>query len=606
MRRIPASVRYVSAVALAGLAAWAAFVRPPQARRVVDKEALVSAAANPDEWVTYGRDYAETHFSPLNQINDQNVGKLGLAWTWDTESPRSGRVEATPLMQDGVLYGSLTWNVVFAVDARTGRLKWRWDPEIAEDTVRGMCCDPVNRGVALYNGKVYQGMLDGSVVALDQDTGEVVWRTQDTDPDADMTLTSAVRVVRGKLIVGSSGADFGARGYFSAYDAETGQRVWRFYTVPGDPSKPFEHPELEAAAKTWNGEWWIAGGGGTVWDGMAYDPEADLLYVGTGNGSPWNQNYRSPGGGDNLYLASIIAVAPETGRMVWYYQTTPGEMWDYTAAQPLILADITINGRARKVIMQAPKNGFFYVIDRITGEFISGEKFARRVTWATGIDATGRPIEAKGARYTNQAVMISPATRGAHNWHPMSFSPLTGLVYIPGVEDREVYTPDMNYRYVPGYMNTGTSRGSRPDDVPFVAPPKPEGGIPEPEGAAEQPDAGGRFLLALDPATNRERWRLQAPTGGGGGTLATAGNLVFHGDSAYNATTGEKLWTVEGLTNVASPMSYMLDGKQYVAMLAGPIPGNRLLVFALDGTAPLPADLAPGAGQGEGAPQANP
>lgn len=605
MRRIPASARYLSVVALTGLAAWAAFVRPSHARRVVDTEALVGAAANPDEWVTYGRDYAETHFSPLDQINDQNLGRLGLAWTWDTESPRSGRVEATPLMHNGVLYGSLTWNVMFAVDARTGRLKWRWDPEIPEDTVRGMCCDPVNRGVALYNGKVYQGMLDGSVVALDQETGQVVWRTQDTDPDSDMTLTSALRVVRGKVIVGSSGADFGARGYFSAYDAETGQRVWRFYTVPGDPSKPFEHPELEAAAKTWHGEWWIAGGGGTVWDGMAYDPEADLLYVGTGNGGPWNQNYRSPGGGDNLYLASIIAVAPETGRMVWYYQTTPGETWDYTATQPLILADIPIGGRVRKVIMQAPKNGFFYVLDRITGEFISGEKFARRVTWATGIDATGRPIEAKGARYTTQAVKISPATRGAHNWHPMSFSPITGLVYTPGVEDSEIYTPDMNYRYVPGYMNTGTSRGSRPDEVPFVAPPTPEGGIPEPEGAAEQPNAGGRFLLALDPTTNRERWRFQGPTGGGG-TLATAGNLVFHGDSAYNATTGEKLWTVEGLAGVASPISYMLDGKQYVAMLARPRPRNRLFVFTLDGTAPLPADPAAPAGQGEGSPQASP
>ena len=268
--------------------------------------------------------------------------------------------------------------------------------------IQGLCCGPVNRGVAIYNGRVYAGFLDGRVVAVDAETGKLIWSTQDTVPGGDTTLTSAVRVVKGKVIVGSSGAEQAVRGYFSAYDAETGQRVWRFYTVPGDPSKPFEHPELEAAAKTWTGEWWKFGGGGTVWDAMAYDPAADLLYVGTGNGGPWNQNVRSPQGGDNLFLASIIAVKPDTGRMVWYFQENPGETWDFTATQPIILADLNIDGQERKVLMHAPKNGYFYVLDRITGKFISGKPFVKRMTWSMGLDKNGRPIEAPGARYTTE------------------------------------------------------------------------------------------------------------------------------------------------------------------------------------------------------------
>ena len=426
---------------------------------------------------------------------------------------------------------------------------------------------------------------------------------QDTVPDGETILTSAVRIVKGKVIVGSSGAEHGVRGYFTAYDAETGKRAWRFYTVPGDPGRPFEHSELKMAATTWKGEWWKAGGGGTVWDAMAYDEVADLLYVGTGNGSPWNANYRSPGGGDNLFLSSILAVKPDTGKMAWYFQTTPGDTWDYTATQPLILADIAINGKPRKVIMQAPKNGFFYVLDRLTGEFISGKKFAKRVTWATGLDAKGRPIEAKGARYTTQAITVSPGNGGAHNWQPMSFSPLTGLVYLPGNESQSTYTPDTNYKYTPGFWNTGTNVGRRPPDAPFVAPAKSEAGIPTPEGAADQPVGQGGFLVAWDPTTNSERWRLTgAATGGSGGTLATAGNLVFRGNTAINATTGETLWTVAGLNGVASPMTYMLDGKQYVAMLARPNPGNRLFVFTLDANEPMPAAPPPPAGKGKAAP----
>ena len=394
-------------LASVGLMAFLAAAQQQARGPVVTRDALINAAGNGAEWLTYGHDYAETHFSPLAEINAKTVKRLSLVWSAETQAPQ-GTVEATPLMHNGVLYGILPWNVMFAVDARTGKEKWRWDPDVPRAHIQGLCCGPVNRGVAIYNGRVYAGLLDGRVVAVDAETGKLIWSTPDTVPGGDTILTSAVRVVKGKVIVGSSGAEQAVRGYFSAYDAETGQRVWRFYTVPGDPAKPFEHPELEAAAKTWTGEWWKWGGGGTVWDAMAYDPAADLLYVGTGNGGPWNQNIRSPQGGDNLFLASIIAVKPDTGRMAWYFQENPGETWDFTATQPIILADLNIDGQERKVLMHAPKNGYFYVLDRITGKFISGKPFVKRMTWSMGLDKNGRPIEAPGARYTTNPIRIWP------------------------------------------------------------------------------------------------------------------------------------------------------------------------------------------------------
>jgi PQQ-dependent dehydrogenase (methanol/ethanol family) len=320
----------------------------------------------------------------------------------------------------------------------------------------------VNRGVALYHGKVYAGLLDGRLVALDQETGKVLWQTKVINDPGDI-LTSAVRVVKGKVIVGNGGAEQAVRGQFSAWDAETGKLAWRFYTVPGDPSKPFEQPELAMAAKTWTGEWWKMGGGGTVWDAMAYDPDADILYIGTGNGGPWSHVYRSPGGGDNLFLASVLAVKPETGKLVWHFQETPGDDWDFTSVQPMILADLTIDGKPRKVLMHAPKNGFFYVLDRLTGEFISGDKYAKRVTWALGLDSKGRPIEAKGNRASlDQAVTMSPGPGGAHNWQPMSWSPLTGLVYIPGQESSYTYRIDPKFVYVAGGRNLGMQGGLGP------------------------------------------------------------------------------------------------------------------------------------------------
>ncbi len=595
------AAQIAGAIAIAGLTAW---VINAQQSKKVDTNALRNADKNADEWLSYGRDYAETHFSPLKLIDTTNVKRLGLAWTWETEAPSGANVEAPPIVANGIMYGSLGWDVLYAIDARTGKYKWRFDPEIPRSVMNHICCTPANRGVAIYNGRIYAGLLDGTLVAVDQESGKPVWRTKVAET-SDTLLTAAVRIVKGKVIVGSSGADNAIRGFFAAYDANTGKQVWRFYTVPGDPSKPFEQPELKEAAKTWSGEWWkVGGGGGSVWDGMAYDDDADILYVGTGNGGPWNANLRSPGGGDNLFLSSIIAVKPDTGKMVWYFQETPGETWDFTAVQNIILADIKIDGKQRKVLMHAPKNGFFYVLDRITGEFISGDKFVKRMTWATGLDKKGRPIEAKGARYTTVGSTVSPGPTGGHNWHPMSFSPVTGLVYIPGQESSGTFVPDTNYKYVQGYTNSGVGIGARPENQPYVAPPKPEKGIPLPEGAELQPNVNGGFLVAWDPVTQKERWRVTGPGvggyGGGGGTLVTAGGLVFHGGAAYHAETGEKLWSMDLGGGVVTPIAYMLDGKEYVSVVARTGVNSRVFTFVLDGSAPMPPAPPPATKDGKG------
>lgn len=546
----------------------------------VDDAVLINADARPGEWLNHGRDYAEQRFSPLESINKDTVGNLGLAWSFDTQTDRG--LEATPIVVDGVMYLTGSWSRVYALDAVTGSLKWSWDPKVPQSYGSKACCDVVNRGVAVYKGKVYVGVLDGRLAALDASTGKVAWEQVTVDQSVPYTITGAPRVVKGKVIIGNGGAELGVRGYVSAYDAETGKLAWRFHTVPGDPSKPFETPAMEKAAATWKGgEWWKIGGGGTVWDSLAYDPELDLLYVGTGNGSPWNRQIRSPGGGDNLYLSSILALRPETGELVWHYQTTPGDSWDYTATQHMILADLPIEGKTRKVLMQAPKNGFFYVIDRQTGELISAEPFVQ-VTWAKGVDKkTGRPIENPGVRYENSPIPQKPAPLGAHNWQPMSFNPKTGLVYIPAQETEFYYAQDRGFKYRPGTWNTG---------VDFGILNQPPTSIP----------AG--HLLAWDPVAQKERWRVQYPVIWNGGTLTTAGNLVFQGTAdgrfvAYSADKGEKLWEVVlGTGVIASPMTYRIGDVQYVSILAGwggvfPLTGGslglpavpgRLLTFALN------------------------
>ncbi|MBI3785858.1 MAG: PQQ-dependent dehydrogenase, methanol/ethanol family [Deltaproteobacteria bacterium] len=561
----------------------------------IDAARLRAAASEPQNWLTHGGTYAEQRFSPLDQINDGNVQKLGLAWSYDTNTTRG--LEATPLVVDGVIYTTGSWSIVYAIDARNGNELWKYDPQVPRETGPKACCDVVNRGVALYKGKVFVGTLDGRLVALDAGNGKPVWEVVTVDQSRPYTITGAPRVVEGKVIIGNGGAELGVRGYVSAYDSDTGKMAWRFYTVPGDPSQPFESPALERAARTWKGgEWWKVGGGGTVWDSMAYDPDLHLLYIGTGNGSPWSRFVRSPGGGDNLYLSSILALNPTNGELVWYYQETPGDTWDFTATQHIILAELPIKGRLRKVILHAPKNGFFYVIDRQTGELLSAEKFVE-ATWADRVDLkTGRPVLAKGTDYRDKTVVVKPSPHGAHNWQPMSFNPKTGLVYIPTHDIPMIFGVNHKWKYRPGHWNTGT-------DFTLI------------KEVPRNLVAGA--LLAWDPVRQKEVWRAPYKGPWNGGTLTTAGNLVFQGTAdgrfvAYRADNGTKLWEApSGSGIVAAPVTYSVDGEQYVAVMAGwggafalaagdaaAAAGNnhpigRLLTFKLNGAATLPAAQKP-------------
>ncbi len=575
---------------------------PAAAVGAVDRADLLSAAANNGNWLSYGRDYSEQRYSPLGQINTGNVSQLGLAWSADMDTARGQ--EATPLVIDGKIYVTTAWSKVKAFDARTGALLWEYDPQVPGETAIKACCDVVNRGLAAWGDRLFLGTLDGRLIALDRASGRVVWSKVTVDQSKPYTITGAPRVIDGRVIIGNGGAEYGVRGYVSAYDAQTGNMDWRFYTVPGDPSETGSEPQhLRDARETWNGEFWQLGGGGTVWDAMAYDPALDLLYIGVGNGSPWNQAYRSPGGGDNLYLSSIVALRPSTGEYVWHYQTTPGETWDFTATQHIMLADLQIEGRTRKVLMQAPKNGFFYVIDRATGELLAADNYAP-VNWATGVDmATGRPIEVPEARFDRTGVPFfsTPGAGGAHNWHPMAFHPGEGLVYIPTILAAFPYFPEANWQADPARgFNVGIdqSGGAMPADLAVR------------EGAA----AGVKgALIAWDPVTNSERWRVDFPGPWNGGLLATGGGLVFQGlasgnMAAFDAANGRELWRYPVQTGVvAPPITYELDGQQYVAVMAGwggiwalapggilnetsgPVPNiSRLLVFKLGGTAQLP------------------
>jgi quinohemoprotein ethanol dehydrogenase len=426
----------------------------------IDDAALARAGRTGDDWLTYGLNQAETRFSPLTEINAANVNRLSLAWSYDV-GPGGGGQEATPLVSDGTIYGITNWSIVFAVDARTGKEKWRWDPQVNQVAVRPeICCGVVNRGLALYDGMVFAPVIDGRLQALDAGTGKVVWEARVAFPQDHFTITMAPRIAKGKVIIGVSGGDRTTRGFFDAYDPATGHRAWRVYTIPGDPSKPFESEALRKAAATWDveKEWWKYGGGGAVWDGLAFDADAGLVYVGTGNAQPWTFLHRSSKDKDNLYAASILAVDVDTGQLKWHYQVVPGDNWDFDSVQHLILADLSIGGRTRKVIMQANKNAFFYVIDRITGEFISAQPFSY-VTWAKGIDQkTGRPIVNEEAYYGTDAILIQPGGGGAHNWSPMSFNPMTGLVYIPTSTNNSFsYAAEPTYEPQPGRM-TGTVR----------------------------------------------------------------------------------------------------------------------------------------------------
>jgi len=573
-------------VPVAGLilvASWMVLGAAQQRPGPIDDAALRAPEARAGDWLSYGRDYYEQRFSPLDQISDRNVAQLGLAWQMDTATDRG--LEATPLVVDGVMYTTGSWSVTYAVDARTGQQLWKYDPEVHRKYDNLACCDVVNRGAAFYKDKVYVGVLDGRLVALDAKTGRPAWSAVTVDQTQLLTITGAPRIARGKVIIGNGGAEYGARGYVSAYDAETGQLAWRFYTVPGDPSKPQENRALDKALPTWTGDtWWKVGGGGTVWDSIVYDPELNLLYVGTGNGSPWNRHVRSPGGGDNLYLCSILAINPDNGDLVWHYQTTPADTWDYTSVQPMMLADLAWQGRTRKVIMQAPKNGFFYVLDRETGELLAADPYVE-VNWATHVDLkTGRPVEVPGAAYKDKGTYIRPGPLGGHNWQAMSYSPTTGLVYIPAQDNGRYYEQPKSFSFRPGEYNLALAAAGRAVegyDIP----------------------SKGR-LLAWDPVARKPRWTAEYGNYWNGGTLATAGNLVFQGTAAgdfiaYNATTGEKLWSAYvGTGIVAPPITYEIDGQQYVSVMAGwggAFPKKfrsvgRLLTYAIGGNAtpPLP------------------
>jgi PQQ-dependent dehydrogenase (methanol/ethanol family) len=589
-------VKWGSLALLAVLAAWTASAQ--QAHQVDDK-LLLNAGKTGDEWLMAAGNYAQTRYSPLKQIDASNVNHLGLAWYYDTGS-LPGTLEASPVISNGTLYGTVTWGVVFAVDARTGKEKWRWDPQLGHQnfppgsagnpnkvrTGPSLCCGPGNRGVAVYDGKVYVGTLDARLVALDAETGKVVWDVATADKNSDYSITGAPLVVKGKVIIGNGGGEFAVRGYISAYDAETGKLIWRFYTVPGDPSKPFENKAMKAAAKTWSGDidWWKLGGGGNPWNSISYDTHLDLLYFGTGQAGPWVQKYRSAMGMDNLYICSIIALKPDTGKFVWYFQTTPGDEWDYDSISDLVLADLKIDGKLRHVIMQAPKNGYFYVLDRKTGKFISGAPL-QKITWAKGLDPkTGRPIINPEAHYGTTPVIIWPGPGGGHVWQGMSFNPQTSLVYVtPGAATSFSYVQAPEFKPELGAYNWGiifrtTRAGADANGAPPPPPPPPT------------PPAGN-FLFAWDPVTETERWRVPATSGGG--TMTTAGNLVFAASNAgefeaFSADKGEKLWGVKLAPGFANPVSYMLDGKQYVSVLAGRAGQGRLYTFALDGNVPAP------------------
>jgi alcohol dehydrogenase (cytochrome c)/quinohemoprotein ethanol dehydrogenase len=573
----------------------------PKQQARVDAARLTAAASDGANWMTTGRTYDEQRHSPLKQVNADNVAQLGLAWHHDLDAVNRGQ-QATPIVVDGVMYVTSAWSKVFALDAKTGQQLWAYDPQVPGDWGINACCDVVNRGVAVWNGKVYVGTLDGRLVALDAATGKPVWDVLTIDKSKRYAISGAPRVVKGKVFIGNAGAEMGVRGYISAYDAETGKMLWRFFTVPGDPSQPFENKAMEDAAKTWKGTWWKQGGGGTVWDSMAYDPETDLLYFGTGNGTPWNQVLRSPGGGDNLFLSSIVAVKAETGEYVWHYQTTPGDDWDYDSTNHLILATLRINDQDRKVIMQASKNGVFYVLDRTTGEFISAKPFVN-VTWATGFDPkTGRAIVNPAARYgvTGKTFVSQPGAAGGHAWHPMSFSPETGLVYIPALDLQMSYTSELNRKPSQYTFNIGYDFAA--SSLPQVAAIK----------AAAKAGAVGH-LSAWDPVAQKEVWRVQYPQPWAGGVLSTAGNLVFQGTPmgefiAYSADKGTKLWSAPTEAGVvAAPITYEVDGQQYVAVEVGyggafaiaageiardkhaPTNTPRIMVFALGGKDALPA-----------------
>jgi quinohemoprotein ethanol dehydrogenase len=581
----------------------AACGRLPHQSPTIDDARLRGAEQDRGNWLTYGRTYSEQRFSPLKQINISNVGTLGLTWSYPLKVDRG--VEATPLVVDGVMYVTSAWSIVYALDAKTGKELWVFDPRVPRERGQQACCDVVNRGVAVWMGKVYVGTIDGRLIAIDAHSGTLVWEQVTVNQALPYTITGAPRVAKGMVLIGNGGGEYGVRGYISAYDAQTGSLRWRFYTVPGDPAKGpdgavSDKPLASLALQTWQGKWWQWGGGATVWDSIVYDPELDYIYFGTDNGVPYDQNLRSAGGGDNLFVSSIIAVRAETGEYVWHYQTTPGDVWDSSACQQMMLADVTIDGKNRKLLWQAPKNGFFYVLDRVTGQLLSAKPYTT-VTWATGVDLnTGRPMEVKNARYTDGAVVLQPAIVGGHNWQPMAYSPDTALVYIPVTDMAMPWSRDPLFVARPGWWNTAVAGPILP---------------PDPTVIAQIRASAHSYLRAWDPLNQREAWSVALEGPWNGGVLATAGGLVFQGTAdgrfvAYDAKKGTKVWQTDTHTaTLAGPVSYSIDGEQYIAVPGGygssmflalgalmpsavPHQPGRVMAYKLGGNGTLP-DAAP-------------
>jgi len=564
------------------------------------------------DWPGYGRTFGQQHYSPLSQINERNVSRLGLVWSMDLGLENS---VTEPIAVDGVLYFATGLSVVQAVDASSGRLLWRYDPESAKRAGLNLRLGWGVRGIAWWNGKIYVGTVDGRLIAIDSKNGEPYWSVETFDKNFPARINGAPRAYDGKVIIGYAGTTGKSRGFVTAYDAETGRRLWRFYTTPGNPAGGFENKAMAMASKTWSGQWWKFGGGGDVWNAITYDPETDTIYIGTGSGYPWNRRVRSADRGDNLFVASIVALEGKSGAYKWHYQTTPGDTWDYDATMDMELADLLIGGKTRKVLMQAPKNGFFYVLDRITGQLISAEPYAK-VTWASRIDLkTGRPVEIPGARYPiGTTADIWPCAIGAHSWMPMAYSPKTLLAYIPAIE-------------------CGLPWSDKNVDLKAWRPPTDravEGAVDGDSGAAEEsvennPDSAAKIggaLIAWDPVAQKAVWKLPRPTHVNGGVLATGGDVIFQGTidgsfNAYSARAGRLLWSFDaGAPLLATPISYMVGGKQYVTLLTGLGMGmaaeagmlgkrleqygidprsqaRRVLTFALDGHATLPPSAAP-------------
>ncbi|MEO6338731.1 MAG: PQQ-dependent dehydrogenase, methanol/ethanol family [Caulobacteraceae bacterium] len=577
----------------------------PRAPAAVDQQRLENADRDPGQWMSHGRTWGEQRFSPLTGINDKNAGRLGLAWYADLNTYRG--VVATPLMIDGVLYNVSAWSIVTAYDAATGKVLWTYDPKVPVEYARVACCGTVSRGLAAWKGRIYLGALDGRLIALDARSGQPVWSTDTRDKGQPLSITGAPRIADGQVVIGNAGGDFGARGYVSAYDADTGKQTWKFYIVPGDPKTPdgaASDSAMSMAAKTWHGEWWKMGGGGNAWDGIAYDPKLHLVYIATGNGSPHPSKFR--GGGDNLFLCSIVALDARSGRYRWHYQEIPAEQWDYDCTSPMILADLKIDGKVRQTLLHTPKNGFFYVLDRTTGKLLSAKNVIPN-TWASRIDLkTGRPVIFPGAYPTEKPSLITPGFGGGHNWNPMSFSPLTGLVYVPMMEGYAVQSVarDEDFKFELGRTTLNAGSKNEPELRRQLAA----------EGARREKG----YLLAWDPVRQQEAFRIAYPHAGSGGTLTTAGNLLVEGTigktlAVYRADNGKKLWEmpVESVP-VSGPITYSVAGKQYIAVNAGwnsaivsgldegGVPFSfapaRLLVFALDAKGvtlpPAPPDTA--------------